>query len=557
ALFVMRDGSVRFANGAFRRSVRYGDALVALTGINEFPPQGGATLLTPAYGVVRPTSGVKMAMLAPLDAGTALDGRYRVTALVDPSAPFEVRAPMLGFGPAALRTARLPGQDDVVEISSSLDPPLGEIAAAVGGGPFLIANGAPVDDPHAPAPEERDRRFPVSGAAMTPDGVLLLFAVDGRSAAMSIGLTRAQFGALMLGFGATNGMAFDSGGSATLVARELGERRAGVLNAPSDGLERPVADGLFVYSDATPGTARTYALRPRTFAALAGAVVNLDGAVVDEAGNFARSIPGTVRAAREAGQHGQGFPVPGAAPGYVTYRTVARLATLAIAADVANPDAGSVVHFSAHGADLTGEPIETGGVVTWSADRGSISAGGAYRAAEGDATISAAAGGVRATYVLHVGRHEVPLALFAPPAASVWKFITAPRGWPGSVTLMMDAQELRLAYDFTGNERAAYAEANVVLPGAPLGIALDVYGDGSGGLLRVALVNGYGERRALTLAKAVDWLGWRRLALRLPADLNAPVTLSSLYILPAAGTSPHGRGWIAFRKIAVLQGGTR
>ncbi|MBC5811711.1 MAG: hypothetical protein GIW95_12780, partial [Candidatus Eremiobacteraeota bacterium] len=28
ALFVMRDGSVRFANGAFRGSVRYGDALV-------------------------------------------------------------------------------------------------------------------------------------------------------------------------------------------------------------------------------------------------------------------------------------------------------------------------------------------------------------------------------------------------------------------------------------------------------------------------------------------------------------------------------------------------
>ena len=42
-----------------------------------------------------------------------------------------------------------------------------EITAAVGGGPLLLAAGAPYDDPNSPAPEERDRRFPVSGAAAT------------------------------------------------------------------------------------------------------------------------------------------------------------------------------------------------------------------------------------------------------------------------------------------------------------------------------------------------------------------------------------------------------
>ena len=45
----------------------------------------------------------------------------------------------------------------------------------------------------------------------------------------------------MAGFGASDAMQFDSGGSATLVARDLGENAPRVQNEPSDGLERPVA----------------------------------------------------------------------------------------------------------------------------------------------------------------------------------------------------------------------------------------------------------------------------------------------------------------------------
>ncbi len=99
--------------------------------------------------------------------------------------------------------------------------------------------------------------MPCSGAAIGRDGRLYLIEVDGRQPDLSVGTTRPQFAALMRAFGATEGLLLDGGGSSTLVARRLGDRAAEVTNSPSDGVERPVADGLFVYSTRADRSART------------------------------------------------------------------------------------------------------------------------------------------------------------------------------------------------------------------------------------------------------------------------------------------------------------
>jgi len=98
--------------------------------------------------------------------------------------------------------------------------------------------------------ESASRLYPLSGIAKTNDGSLLLLEVDGRQPAFSVGLTRSSFAALMSAFDASDAMCFDSGGSSTLVAKLPGEGMAKVRNRPSDGHERRVADGLFVYSSA-------------------------------------------------------------------------------------------------------------------------------------------------------------------------------------------------------------------------------------------------------------------------------------------------------------------
>ncbi|MFE2632736.1 phosphodiester glycosidase family protein, partial [Streptomyces sp. NPDC059374] len=89
-------------------------------------------------------------------------------------------------------------------------------------------------------------------AAPPPVGVadggrrVLLLALDG-APAYRTGLTVAEVAAVMRGLGAVHAFSLDGGGSSTLVARAPGAPAVSVRNHPSDGAERPVANGIGVF----------------------------------------------------------------------------------------------------------------------------------------------------------------------------------------------------------------------------------------------------------------------------------------------------------------------
>jgi len=557
---VRTDRSIHFENVAFSGHVRYGDATLPLTAVNEWPPQGGVAYLTSAYGALKAMPGITLTEIVP--AGSAhvaerISGSYRVASVADATAQ-TVRSSLLAFGPAAKGLAQPPAVGDAVLLDVTTEPPLGDMTSAVGGGPLLVANGGAVDDPNAPAGEERERRFPVSGAASTTDGALLLTSVDGRSASTSIGVTRPQFAALMLGLGAKDGMAFDSGGSATLVARVLGESAASVLGAPSDGEERPVGDGFFVYSDAPKGPPAQLVVRPSPILALQHATIRVHLAVVDAAGHALGPAHAAGGDIVRAGVSSSTAKLRAARlTSDVPIEIVARLTRLDVGSDVRNPNAGDVVHVHADGFDERGRPVQVGSVVRWRVDRGRISAPGIYRAARRDARIVAEAGGVRSEIVLRVGRHRDALPLFDAAHARGWRFESAPPRSSGGVLVAPDRAEMTLAYDLSGGERAAYANGAFDLPGEPQAFGIEVEGDGGGVGLRATFVNRFGERRALTLARAIDWNGWRPLSVRLPDDLNPPVQLVALYVVDALGNGPtHAAGKLSFRNPSAIVAGT-
>lgn len=551
AIAVSDDGTIGMGSFTFSGRAVWNETTVPLTAVNEWPPQGGASLLTSAYGTL-PAGGpdVVVATLAPLDTTAGAPGNYRVAAVGGwPGGP--VNAPLLALGPAARRGAALPAVDDTVQIAYETQPAFGGFFAAVGGGPRLVAGGQPATDPNAPAPEERDVRFPVSGAAVDADGALLLFAVDGRSPAVSVGLTRPQFAALMRGFGATDGLAFDSGGSATLVARLLGDEFATVVNTPSDGRERPVADGLFVFSDAQRGANPHLIVRPSTFSALPGGSVTLAGAIVDDAGHKIRdALVGPVVADALPGPHTAVVRERAGLTAQVAYTTVARAATLQILPDRPNPEPGGAVGLGVAAFDAAGNVLALGNAAAWRATGGTLTGSGVnvtYRAGVADAAVTVSAGGISTTTIVRVGSHAVAVPGFA---AASWRFASLPAGAPGAVAAA--PSELSLAYDFTGPERAAYANATVDLPGDPLDFRLEVFGDGGGETLRGAFVNRYGERESITLAQRVAWRGWQGVLAALPERLNPPVKLTSLYVLPGlGGAAVHTAGSLRFRAPVV------
>lgn len=77
---------------------------------------------------------------------------------------------------------------------------------------------------------------------------LLLLVIDGRQE-FSRGYTMLELARMMQELGAEDALNFDGGGSSTVIGRKT-NGRLGVLNSPSDGQQRPVANGLAVHYDA-------------------------------------------------------------------------------------------------------------------------------------------------------------------------------------------------------------------------------------------------------------------------------------------------------------------
>jgi exopolysaccharide biosynthesis protein len=250
ALAIDASGHVTFAEFHLNGVVDVGGRRFAVTQFNNWPPgPDRVTVITPGYGkMLSAAPGVTFAALDSLGG----DGRrYRVRDVSVASAPMPVTFG-LAFGPGTRAPLR-PGQ--TVRLTYRLDPPVPGAVAAIGGGPILIKDGAWYEDPHAPAPDERDFRWPVVALARKADDRLLLVAVDGRHPERSVGMTRPEFGDLLLRLGATDAMALDSGGSVTLVSRAPGDTNVTVRNVPSDNsAERWVSDALFLYSTAPPPT---------------------------------------------------------------------------------------------------------------------------------------------------------------------------------------------------------------------------------------------------------------------------------------------------------------
>jgi hypothetical protein len=217
-----------------------------VTQLNNWPV-GDVTVITPAFGKTLPPSALTtFASLEPIGGD---EKRFRVIDVQSADVPLPVRFG-LAFGPRAKATLR-PG--DTIELSYRTDPPLDGTVAAIGGGPILLRNGAWYEDPHAPAPDERNYRWPVIALAREADNHLLLVAVDGRHPERSVGMMRPEFAELLRRLGAVDAMALDSGGSVTLISRAVGDSTVSVRNVPSDNsAERWVSDALFLYSTASP-----------------------------------------------------------------------------------------------------------------------------------------------------------------------------------------------------------------------------------------------------------------------------------------------------------------
>jgi hypothetical protein len=487
ALVVTKSGDAHIVESTFTGQVDIAGKALSLDAVNEMPPPGGGiSLITPEFGSVTPDDSLTLVALAPAG-GTPPFTRYQVSTVADNTA----RQPpgyYLAIGLNAYGGAGVPNPGDIVVATGDLSPvALDTVASAVGGGPMILQNGTWFDDPDGPNGKEYALRIPSSGAAIEPDGTLVLIEVDGREPDASVGVTRAEFAALMRGLGATQGMAFDGGGSSEIAARDLVSADARLQNTPSDGRERRVADGIFVYSTAPDGPANRLVAQPNTLRAVPGASLDLRIAAIDEADRVVTNSPpisatvvpsslGTYRdgtfVARAAGS-GELILRSGSLSGSIPIDVTNEPARLVVLPEHPNVARGGEIRLSARAFDARGFPVALPPALAWTSNGARIAPNGMLEAGARDAAVALRVGHTTAGTIVTVGSHEIALP-FAKGAA----FMTVPRDGDGSVAAGADGV-VELRYTLSPTERAAYAVTELPLPSGTIALSFDVRDDGS------------------------------------------------------------------------------
>ena len=527
--------------------------------VNEWSPSVDLALLTPEFGVTS-GGGATELVLSPANSPE----QYRIDRIDTHLSLLDMLAAnQLGVaarGTAADTLARDFQTGDTVTLTQQGDAVLAGVRLGVGGGPLLVKDGAAMIDPAAPAVEETNVRNPVTGAGISTDGTTLwLVVVDGRKPAISIGLTRPQLAAFFLSLGARNAMAFDSGGSSEMVIRHEGDPASSVANTPSDGRERGIADGLFVVNVAPKGAVAKLLLKAPSSAVLVGSKLGIDvravdaneqpipvkvsdvafaaepasSAIIDANGTVTALAAGSVRVSAAVG----GVQTSAA------IRVVASIDELKILPEQPKVTAGGTLHLSAAARTKEGEAIAVDpSAVSWSQSISSrrVLSDGTFIAPRSPAAtvVSANAGGASASTTVLSGDH--PMLLQARPkpgpGAGAWRYVSRPAGLPGGVdgsAAPDGSQALRLTYDFSTTEatRAAYAQTEIICPGQPLALAVDVFGDGNMEWLRGGYRNADGNDESLTIARRVDWQGWRTIRLDIPAQAAWPIVWTRFYVV--------------------------
>ena len=120
-------------------------------------------------------------------------------------------------------------------------PPWNTIRQAVCGGPRLIENGN-ISINHAEEkfnPALVSARHPRTAIGLSFDGDLIMIVVDGRSK-HSAGMTLKELALYLQKMRIRHAINLDGGGSSTMVVKGR------IVNAPSDGSERKISNGLLI-----------------------------------------------------------------------------------------------------------------------------------------------------------------------------------------------------------------------------------------------------------------------------------------------------------------------
>ncbi len=329
-LGVRPDGSLVMGPETFSGTITDGAATHALTSVNTVNDlaAGGITEVTPYLGDSTGLTSGTLVLGHRSAAGVfTVDSVTGSTTSVGRLAKDQLGLLGAGAGGRWLAADVHPG--DTVRLATALSPD-NDLTQLISGVTTLVKDGQVYHDPTGTPPSGTN---PETAIGISENGEhAVLVTLDGRAgAATAFGVTPDQVAGYLVAHGAYTAELFDGGGSTEMVTRQPGDTRVSVANTPSDtgNAERPVGDGVFVYTTATQAGPP------------ARVVVNHGTAVTTVAGGTVRcrcrSTPPTGSATRPPAPRRSGSSRPRWPPG----RTAGSPRTVPAAAGSSPPTAGS------------------------------------------------------------------------------------------------------------------------------------------------------------------------------------------------------------------------
>ncbi len=217
-----------------------------LNGLNQVPTQGQVVLLTPAYGPKAPAvAGSAEIVLQSFPATTPNVDLASVVTAVGTNGGEPIPAGGAIIQAAGSLAAKLQAEAPVgTQIAARLilQPAWTNVVSALGGGPVLVRNSAPVFRSLEDFTNDQvAARSPRAGVGQLADGRIILVAVDGDQPGYSVGLSSFELAQAMVSLGAVTASAVEPGPDVAVAFDGQ------LLNKPSGaGGERPVKEALLV-----------------------------------------------------------------------------------------------------------------------------------------------------------------------------------------------------------------------------------------------------------------------------------------------------------------------
>jgi len=442
-------------------------------------------------------------------------------------------------------------EGDYVELDLKLTPDISNLKMALGGGAVLLQNGQiPASFSHNVA-----GTAPRTAVGFSSDKkTMYLVVVDGRLD-ISRGMTQKEMAQLMLKLGASDALNLDGGGSSTMVVRPLGEKNPTVINRLSEGVQRLIANGLGIFTNAPQGKVYGLKIVASAFNVPKGGSRSFEVRAYDEnynpldidqsqvkwsVSNGLGVFNGNVLKASSSG-YGQVTASYAGITASQEIMVMNNAAKLSITPDKIQLNPGASSFFEVIVTDEKGykAPLEAADI-NWQVTGNIGTFEGSYfkaGTASASGAVTAAFSGLKATALVHVGSSSQLLEDFE---KSDGKHFSS---YPATVTgaFSVTAQQVRsgsfsgrLDYDFTvGDEsRAAYMNftKNLALPVGTQKLSLWVYGQGQGHWLRGTIQDASGQEFNIDFAKEVNWTGWQRVEASLPKG-KEPFSLKRIYLV--------------------------